>query len=123
MAKAPTPVKRERGQFVAGVSGNPAGRPPGVRNRITLLRDSLELQLREQAAPDVGSVLKKAVDLALAGDRAMIKLLLELHMAKSGPEREHAVDKVEINISSADAPAAKVKAVNVIDVTPTPRPE
>ena len=99
-----------------GESGNPDGRPKGARNRITLLKESLELQLREQAAPDLPGVLQKAVELALDGDRAMIKLLLEMHMAKGHNEKENAVDKVEINISS-DRPqtVSPVKTINVID--------
>jgi hypothetical protein len=112
----PAPVKRVQGKFAPGVSGNPLGRPQGTKNRITLLKESLELQLRERAAPNLAGVLDKAVELALDGDRSMIKLLLELHMAKGAAERENAVEKVEINISS-ERPA-QVKPVNVIDVTP-----
>lgn len=90
------------------------GRPKGSKNRITLLRQSLELQLREKAAPDMAKVLQKAVDLALDGDRAMIKLLLELHMSKAPPDAEKAADKVEINITSS-GPAPKIQPVQVID--------
>lgn len=107
------PAKRESGRFVEGVSGNPGGRPKGSRNKITLLKESLELQLREQAAPDIGKVLGKAVELALEGDRTMIKLLLELHMAKGVAEKENAVESVNINISTAEPKTAK--PINVID--------
>ena len=46
----------------------------------------------------------------------MIKLLLEMHMAKGHNEKENAVDKVEINISS-DRPqtVSPIKTINVID--------
>jgi hypothetical protein len=97
-----TPVVKTSGspKFVKGVSGNPSGRPKGSKNQITLLRQSLELQLREAAAPDMLGVLNKAVELAKEGDRAMIKLLLELHMSKQAQDQENAVEKVEINITS-----------------------
>lgn len=73
------------------------------------------MQLREQAAPDLPGVLHKAVELALDGDRAMIKLLLEMHMAKGTAEKENAVDKVEINISSDRPIVQPMKTINVID--------
>jgi hypothetical protein len=111
------PAKRESSRFVAGVSGNPTGRPKGSRNKITLLKESLELMLRERAAPDLPAVLDKAVELAVSGDRAMIKLLLELHMAKGTADKENAVEKVEININS-DRPRPADSGL-VIDVTPT----
>ena len=112
------PAKRESSRFVAGVSGNPTGRPKGSRNKITLLKESLELMLRERAAPDLPAVLDKAVELAVSGDRAMIKLLLELHMAKGTADKENAVEKVEININS-DRPKPPAESGLVIDVTPT----
>jgi hypothetical protein len=114
------PVKREHGKFLPGVSGNPAGRPKGSRNQITLLKESLELQLREQAAPDLPGVLTKAVELALEGDRSMIKLLLELHMAKGVAEKEGAAEKVTIKIETSP-PAKSVKPVEIIDAEILPK--
>ena len=115
------PAKRESSRFVAGVSGNPTGRPKGSRNKITLLKESLELMLRDRAAPDLPAVLDKAVELAVSGDRAMIKLLLELHMAKGTADKENAVEKVEITINSDRAPATSAPPSGglIIDVTPT----
>jgi len=106
-------VRDEDGKFVAGKSGNPLGRPKGSKNKITLLRQSLELSLREQAAPDMAGVLKTAVDLALDGDRSMIKLLLEMHMSKSQSDDAKGVEKVAIQINNLAAPEPEV-----IDVTP-----
>lgn len=87
-------------QFKEGVSGNPGGRPKGSKNKITLLRQSLELQLREASQDRMPEVLNKAFELALAGDRTMLKLLLELHMSKGAAESEKAAEKVEIKIST-----------------------
>lgn len=95
-------VPREEGKA-------PAKRSP--RSKITLLRQTIELGLREQAAPTISAVLQKAVDLALEGDRQMIKLLLELHMSRGAPEQEKAQEKVEINISSI-APPPELKATS-----------
>lgn len=107
------PERSETGQFVKGQSGNPNGRPKGRKNEITLLRESLELALREQGAPHMGEVLNTAIALAKEGDRTMIKLLLELHMSKTAPEGGGGQEKVTINISGPTEDAREV-----IDVTP-----
>ena len=113
------PKRTKKGTFPAGQSGNPAGRPLGAKNKITLLRQALELDLREQAQPHMRLVLAKAIELALDGDRAMIKLLLEQHMSKApaeelgaAAERPHinitGVSKVEV---SAPSPASSEVAI------------
>lgn len=109
--------RRPDGTFAKGVSGNPEGRPKGSKNAITLLKQSLELQLRDQAAPDMGAVLAKALELALEGDRTMIKLLLEMHMSKGTSDEVKGGEKVAIQINAPGFEQAvkKVDNVNVID--------
>lgn len=111
--EAPPVARNPDGTFPKGVSGNPTGRPPGTKNKITLLRQSLELQLREQASADMSEVMQKAIELALEGNTAMIKLLLELHIAKQVSEDKEAKEKVEININ-ADRPP-EIKQTTLID--------
>lgn len=101
------------GRFPKGKSGNPHGRPKGSKNAITLLKQSLELQMREVAAPNMSSILEKAIELALEGDKSMIKLLLELHMSKGHSEDSKAAEKVSINIGTA------ANERPIIDVTPS----
>ena len=57
-------------QWRKGVSGNPAGRPRGSRNRATLAMEAL---LEEGAA----QLIHKAMTMALAGDTAALRLCLE----------------------------------------------
>lgn len=107
------PKKRVKGKFPPGESGNPTGRPQGSRNKITLLRQSLELQLREQSQDFLPAVLKQAIELALQGDRQMIKLLLDLHMSKGQAEEQKAVEKTSIVITgmqSTEVSTAPVEA-------------
>lgn len=103
--------RTEKGRFEKGKSGNALGRPKGSKNKITLIKQSLELQLREQAAPDIGEVLAKAFELALEGDAQMIKMLVELHMSKGTNEDGKASEKVAIQINSAPREQVKVIAV------------
>ncbi len=104
-------VREDDGRFKKGVSGNPLGRPKGSKNKITLLKQSLELQLREQSADFMPKVLDKAIELALEGDRTMLKLLLETHMSKGASEDVKASEKVAIQINAGQQPEIK-------DVTP-----
>lgn len=94
-------------QFEPGKSGNPGGRPKGSRNKITLQKMMLEETLRDITKDRMPQVVEKAFELALQGDRAMLKLLIELHMSKGISEERHAQEKVEINISTNKAESPK----------------
>lgn len=56
-------------KFKPGQSGNPAGRKPGIRDRRHDLRDTLKAE-----AP---ALVKKCIAMALSGDAAAMKLLLD----------------------------------------------
>lgn len=110
-----TLTRTDSGHFPKGVSGNPKGRPKGSRNQITLLKESLELQLREQGASRMPQILETAIDLALDGDRAMLKLLLELHLTKGGTgDVKAGQEKVTINIKGPQGDAPR----DIINITP-----
>lgn len=70
MAGADDPNNRPSTRFQPGQSGNPAGRPKGSRNATTL---ALETLLDGQAT----ALTQKAVDLALDGDMAALRLCLD----------------------------------------------
>lgn len=61
--------RTESGQFAAGKSGNPAGRPKGALGKATRWREALE--------PHGDDLFKVAVEHALSGDMAALKLCLE----------------------------------------------
>jgi Family of unknown function (DUF5681) len=58
------------GRFQVGVSGNPAGRPKGARNRSTRLAEAL-------LDDDAVGLVRQAIDLAKAGNMAAIRLCVE----------------------------------------------
>jgi len=61
--------RSETGEFVRGCSGNPAGREKGSRNRATVLAE----QLFDGAT---GALANKAVQMALDGDAAAMRLVM-----------------------------------------------
>ena len=62
--------RNKKGQFHAGTSGNQSGRPKGARNKSTLA--ALELIGEESEA-----LSRKAIELALEGDIAALRLCLD----------------------------------------------
>src|SRR6266851_6812448 len=63
-------MRDERGRFVPGHSGNPAGKVPGTRNRATLLRAALD--------SDEGPAMARVViDKAVGGDVVTARFCLD----------------------------------------------
>jgi hypothetical protein len=59
------------GQYLAGQSGNPNGRPKGARNKLTLwFKDFL-------GEYDTDEMVAKAIELAKEGDVRMLKLCMD----------------------------------------------
>jgi hypothetical protein len=66
-------AKKQRGrgkQFPKGTSGNPAGKPPGARNRATLA-------VQELLNGEAEKLTRKCVELALHGDSTALRLCME----------------------------------------------
>jgi len=115
MAVNPLQKQPARGpgrRFEKGRSGNPAGRPPGLRNRAT---EAAELLLDGEAE----ALTRKAVELALDGDPSALRLCLERIIA---PRRERSIRVALPAIKSAadlaDAMAAITAAVAGGEITP-----
>lgn len=100
MDNALAPTKKQlEARFKSGASGNPAGRPKGSKNKITLMKLALEGNLRKQLEHDAHDILRKAVEMAKAGDQAMIKLLVDKMLPTSrSVDDEPTKEKVQIFI-------------------------
>src|SRR5450631_2561963 len=70
MAPTEKTVPKQLTPFKPGQSGNPSGRPKGSRNATTLALESL---LDGQAT----ALTQKAIDLALAGDMAALRICMD----------------------------------------------
>jgi Family of unknown function (DUF5681) len=107
-------VKEQGGKrFAPGTSGNPDGRPKGSRNKATL---ALEALLDGQAE----ALTQKAVELALTGDMAALRLCLDRILP---PRRDRPVSFEILPIATAGdaraASAALLEAVAAGILTPS----
>jgi hypothetical protein len=95
-------ARKGRGRpFAKGQSGNPGGRPHGSTNRATR---AAELLLDGEAT----ALTRKAVELALAGDAAALRLCLDRTVA---PRRERSVELALPPIHSAADILGAIKVV------------
>jgi hypothetical protein len=101
----------QRGRpFARGTSGNPAGRPPGARNKATLLREEA---FRERAL----GVLERQLEAAEAGDAAAARLVLA-RLLPAGRSVGFDMPAVETVHDVPRANAAVLAAVAAGEVTP-----
>jgi hypothetical protein len=113
---AETTTRKQRGRgrpFRPGQSGNPAGRPPGARHKVTL---AIEALLDGEAE----ALTRKAIDLALEGDMTALRLCLD----RIAPPRKDrpvafALPALTQAADAAKASAAIVEAVAIGELTPS----
>ncbi len=106
------PTKSKSG-FAPGVSGNPAGRPAGSRNRTTL---AVEALLEGEAE----ALTRKCIARALEGDGLALRLCLD---RLAPPRRDRpvsfALPALKEAADARDAFAAVVRAVAEGELTPS----
>ncbi|MCB1968692.1 MAG: hypothetical protein KDI64_22255, partial [Candidatus Accumulibacter sp.] len=95
-----------------GQSGNPKGRPPGSRNRVTLVA----LAAMEEGA---AAIAKKIVEMAKQGDMSAARLVLE-RLVPPAKERPIFLDLPDTTSADgvAKAQAAILQAVAIGDLLP-----
>lgn len=95
-------LEKKDTKFPKGVSGNPAGRPKGSKNKTTLIKQAIEGDLVEQLQESAPAIMQKAIEKALKGDAAMIKLIIErlVPIRKAAEEDERSgTPKIVISVS------------------------
>lgn len=108
-------VKRdEKGRFVTGQSGNPLGRPEGSKNRVNLIKISLEEGFREGNYEKIAMILNSIVDDALEGDKMAKKMVWDACISKANlsEDKETKGDGPQILIKHM----TMEKAGDIIDV-------
>jgi len=90
-------------QFTKGVSGNPAGRPRGIKDKRHRYAESIESMIPE--------VLESVFQKAVAGDMTAAKMLLDRSLPTKRPEQEC----VQIPINESTALNAREVLQSVFD--------
>ena len=103
-------IRAADGRFVKGVSGNPAGRPKGSKNKITILKLTAEEAFRERNEQAINAVLDQILVDALEGDKAARKLVWDACMSKAqvsedktaGQKQQITVHRMEVHQEKGD---------------------
>lgn len=95
--------------FKQGQSGNPDGRPPGIRDKRTALRELL--------LPHAEALVSKAVEQALAGDASALRICIDRIIPAAKP-RDEFVQLPALEGSLADNAKAVVTALSAGDLSP-----
>lgn len=92
--------------FPKGVSGNPNGRPKGIRNRSTIVREALEAKIRGEDGNEievVDALVVAQVAKAMTGDTPAFKELMDSGYGKLTDKQEiSGPDGAAISIMPAD---------------------
>src|SRR5262245_53326539 len=98
--------------FVKGESGNPAGRPPGSRNKSTLVREAM-------LDADGDHLTRQLIERALEGDGAALRLCID-RLLPRGPNRPIVFDlpRVDSGESAREAVATVIGAMAKGELAP-----
>ena len=126
MAETAAAIQRRRGRgrpFQVGQSGNPKGKPPGARHRVTVLAEKL-------MADDTEAVVRAVVEAAKGGDMTAARLILDriapprkgspvsfkLPIIKTAADVTKALSAVAASMASGDLTPEEANGVaNVIE--------
>ena len=121
MATAGSDVARsEQGTWVKGQSGNPAGRPPGRKAQVDVLKQNLEIAVREVALKPqrIINIINKMCDLAESGDVKAAKLVLSMAVSPASQASDAVEERSGITIRIENATfAAKNNQPTPIEAT------
>ena len=98
-----------RGRFQKGHS-LATGRPKGAKNKATLVREEMEAKGTLMLGRVAPHILKKGMEMALEGDREMIKEFLARILPKSGNGKADVPDSIEVIINNLVAVGGKPQA-------------
>jgi hypothetical protein len=95
--------------FEKGQSGNPAGRPPGIRDKRNAMRELL--------VPHAAELVAKAVELAKAGDVTALRICLD-RLIPPAKAKDDPVSVPGLSGSLADSGRTVLEALAAEKITP-----
>lgn len=100
-----TAKRNKKGQFAPGKSGNPKGRPVGSKNKVNLLKLTIEEGFREVNQDKISRILNSVVSDALSGDKQCRKMIWDACISKANLSEDK-------NSSGDGAPQIMIRHVN-----------
>lgn len=83
------PAERSsKGTFLPGNTIGKGGRPKGSKNRITLLKQTMEEGFRENSGQKVAIILDQILDAAIEGDAQARKMVWDAHISKAAHQED-----------------------------------
>lgn len=95
--------------FEPGQSGNPSGRPRGIRDK--------RIEMRDLLVPHAPDLVAKAVEMAKAGDAAALRICLD-RLIPPANAKDDPVSLPSMEGSMADSSRIVIKALADGDLTP-----
>lgn len=89
-AKSGQLIRNNEGKWLKGQSGNPAGRPRGSKNRITLLKMATEEAWRDRNSDKLDMLLDMIVSDAMDGDKSARKMIFDALISKANMSEDKA---------------------------------
>lgn len=111
------------GTFLPGQSGNKNGRPLGRKNKLTVLKQDLEIAIREKITTgQVRKIVDKMAELAADGNVGAAKLILDkvISNAKEAEEEKSADNAIQFTVKNLTLQAAPEPKEEVTIKTITP---
>lgn len=107
--KPRVPERRLPGGWKKGISGNPQGKKPGTKNKLTLYREAVLMKQEKKLLDNLPQVLDVIIEKAKQGDMVATKLYLERVMAaKRVADEQEEKGSTTINIVVEGARASKI---------------
>ena len=103
------------GKFLKGVSGNPLGRPIGSKNKVNILKISMEEAFREDHFDKIQKILASVVEDALEGDKSARKLIWDACVSKANltEDKDQRGEVPQIIIKHMDVNPPKGETIDV----------
>lgn len=90
----------DSGRFPKGVSGNPAGRPKGSRNKTTVLREMLDEVALGEVAKEYVEVVHAMIRAAKKGDVAAAKFVKQIADIANEEQRKSGGQTIQVYIEN-----------------------